>query len=180
MPDLDWPTLVAYSRQMSGWLRLRHPRLTAEDVQDIAIEALMRAWLHRASIDGEQNVRGWLKVTADRIAIDLLRYRGRRPWFSLDVDARDNGHLRRRDEETTVDVPDPAETPEMAALRAETVAEVRAVLAELSADDRACLLACTSDTMMRAATMLGLPLPAFKSRYYRAVRRFRARWLDVA
>lgn len=46
----------------------------AAEAEDLAQEALLRLWKHRASIDWDGAVRAWLLVTVRHLATDRLRH----------------------------------------------------------------------------------------------------------
>lgn len=132
-------------------------RLVANDrlrAEDVAQETLLRAWRHRAILEGPPGaVRAWLFTVARNIVIDEWR-------------------MRRAHEETPV-----AEVPERGTnddgsdqlLLSWVVAEA---LTHLSADHRAVLLECyyRGRPVAEAARRLGVPEGTVKSRTHYALR----------
>lgn len=132
-------------------------RLVANDrlrAEDVTQETLLRAWRHRAILEGPPGaVRAWLFTVARNIVIDEWR-------------------MRRAHEETPV-----AEVPERGAkddgsdqlLLSWVVAEA---LTHLSADHRAVLLECyyRGRPVAEAARRLGVPEGTVKSRTHYALR----------
>jgi RNA polymerase sigma-70 factor (ECF subfamily) len=81
-----------YGRMVFGLiLRIVQDRATAEDLVQ---EAFLRVWNRAAGFDSNQGAVGpWLLAVARNRAIDHLRYRGRRPEASLELNESENPAL---------------------------------------------------------------------------------------
>ena len=81
-----------YGRMVFGLiLRIVQDRGTAEDLVQ---ETFLRVWNRVGGFDSEQGAVGpWLLAVARNRAIDYLRYRGRRPESSLELNETENPAL---------------------------------------------------------------------------------------
>lgn len=158
----------AYQRLVAADLSRRLP---AQDVQEVAQDAFVRAFRSLPSYRREAPVRIWLLRIARHAAMDFWRKKYRRrdlPFSDLDdsallhVEASQQERLaeRRADEEA----------------RASARERLEAALVRLSPDDRAVitLVELEERTMEEAARRLGCGLSAVKVRAFRARRRLRA------
>jgi RNA polymerase sigma-70 factor (ECF subfamily) len=150
---MDDATLVARARggdaAAAGELLSRHQRLayttalrllgTPAEAEDVAQEALVRAYTRLADLQEGEDFAPWLRRIAVNLSLNVLRRRGRLrfepldepgpgpPGATLPVAPREFADERQR-------------TPEEAALSAEMVAEVEALLARLPAEQRVALV----------------------------------------
>lgn len=72
-----------------AWARKRY-RMSTDDAEDFAQEAVLKAWTHRESYDDQQKLRAWLMV----ILVHLILSNKRRAWrlqFSDDMTAFETG-----------------------------------------------------------------------------------------
>lgn len=84
----------------------------SEDAADLAQESFLKAWNNLPGFHFEAAFSTWLYRLASNTCLDYLRSAKRHPQVSLTVEDDDGA-------ETTLDVPDPAPTPEDAAITAE-------------------------------------------------------------
>lgn len=166
MPDLDWPALVAHSHRLAAYLPVRFDWLGWADAEDIAAEALARAWRHRDDLIAER-AEAWLNRIAFNLAKDLARR-----WY-------------RRVEAPSLDalaavVPCDADGPDRITERRETVAEVRAVLSLLPDAHRRALIASADGYSSHWSQSLGIPASTARTHAFRGRAEFRSYWRDVA
>ena len=145
-------------------------RLPAQDVQDVAQDAFVRAYRALPAFRGEAPVRVWLLRIARRAAMDFWRRRYRRRDRLLDdLDDAARAHIEARRQD------------QIALERADREAEdnarrrVEAALLRLSPNDRAVitLVDLEDRSMQEAAEVLHCGLSAVKVRAFRARRRLR-------
>ena len=123
-----------------------------EEAEDIAQEALLKAWDRRESFDGRSGVRTWVFAIARNQWLDRLRRRAARPATEPMNDA--------------TYIPAHSAAPDAGLRRVEVVRAVRAALGELPAEQREALALRESEGLSFAqiAEILGVPLPTAKSR----------------
>ena len=135
-----------------------------EEARDVAQEAFVRLWEHRAEVvDGA--ARGWLLRTAHNLCIDRLRRRAARPEGPLGPAA---GEGPGGPAAATAD-------PERLAASAETGRAIRGALGALSPRDRAAVLLREVHGLSyeETARALGVPLGTLKAALHRARERLR-------
>lgn len=122
---------------------------SALDTEDVAQEALLRAWRHRTSCRNPEDPAAWVAAIARREALRELRERSHARAAATDA------------------VPDPALTDELEAIAARV--DLERVLGTLSrADQRLLELRYTEDlTQPLVAAELGLPEGTVKVRLHR-------------
>lgn len=122
------------------------------EAEDLAQEALLRAWAKRHSFDGRAEVRTWIFTIARNHWLDRLRRRRVRP------------------REEPMDQPLPAmdsqPSPPVIAQRAELAAAVGQAVARLPAEQREALALRESEglTFNQIGQLLGVPAATVKSR----------------
>jgi RNA polymerase sigma-70 factor, ECF subfamily len=123
-----------------------------DQAEDLAQEALLKAWDRRESFDGRSGARTWIFAIARNQWLDRLRRRAVRPATEPMNDA--------------TYIPAKASPPDGDLRRGEVVRAVRAALGELPADQREALALRESEGLSFAqiAEVLGVPLPTAKSR----------------
>lgn len=160
--EIDWPAMLDYARSLVPWLARRY-RLSDDDAEDVAGEALARVWAQRRALDPARHPRAYLAQAARNAAVDRFR-RTRRalmvPWDTLER------------------MPAAGDGPEATAERGDEAARVAAVLASLP-DKHRCLLVQKHGegrTMPDIAAEHGLPVSTVKMRLHRGRQLFRERW----
>jgi RNA polymerase sigma-70 factor (ECF subfamily) len=129
--------------------------------EDVAQQTFERAWTRAASFDARRgSVRTWLTTIAHNLAIDTVRARKPTP-----VDPTDLIRLLGQDHEE----------PERRSLRAEAVAELRAAIGDLPAEQaRAIVMAGVYGmTAQEIADADGIPLGTAKTRIRSAMIKLR-------
>ncbi|MDP0498595.1 MAG: sigma-70 family RNA polymerase sigma factor [Verrucomicrobiota bacterium JB022] len=147
---LEGPELLrAYFRRRVEW----------NEAEDLAQEALLKAWQHCQDVDHDTRVRAWLFGIARRRLSDHFR-RDVRHWQELDEESR------------------PVESGEhLTPFRAEIMTFVRAQVHELPRAQREILEALMEgERQVDLAQRLGLPLSTVKARAQRG----RQRLLELA
>jgi RNA polymerase sigma factor (sigma-70 family) len=127
--------------------------------EDVAQQAFERAWRHAAVFDPRRgSVGAWLATITHNLAVDAARAQRSRPVDPVDLESLIG--------------PDPA-SPEGAALRSESAAEVRRALRDLPPDQgRALVLAAFRGmTAREIAAAEDIPLGTAKSRIRGAMQR---------
>jgi RNA polymerase sigma factor (sigma-70 family) len=148
-------------------------RLTgnAEDAADATQEAFLSAYRNLGAYRGGL-FRSWLFRIASNCAYDLLRHRQRRPATSLDHAPRetDDGG-----DAPALDLPDPGQGPEGAALRRELEAVIQRGLLTLPEEQRLAVVLCDLYGFDYAAIAAAteVELGTVKSRINRGRRRLR-------
>ena len=134
-----------------------------EEAEDLAQEALLKAWDRRVSFDGRSGVRTWDFAIARNQWLDRLRRRAARPATEPMNEA--------------TYIPAQSAAPDAGLRRGEVVRAVRAALGELPAEQREALALRESEGLSFAqiAEVLGVPLPTAKSRVRYALLRLAER-----
>jgi len=137
----------------------------AEDGEDVAQDAFMKAWRSLDSFRGDCAFSTWLYRITVNCARDHCRMESRHPTTSLHAVGDD-------EEEFAIDVPvtEGDEVPESAVDRKETVKMVRAAIQSLPEDMRTVILLRDIEELSYAdiAGLLGLEVGTVKSRLNRA------------
>ncbi len=123
-----------------------------EQAEDMAQEALLRAWARRESFDGRASARTWVFSIARNHWLDCLRRKKSHPQEQTMIDA-----------EAT---PARTDAPYAGIWRGEVATAVRAALGRLPAEQREVLALRESEglTFNQIASMLGIPAATAKSR----------------
>lgn len=134
-----------YERPLRAFLA----RMDANQADDVAQEAFLRAWRFAGQYDGRARYSTWLTRIAWRCRLDLLR-------------------------KVRPENPRPSDPSQ----RLGTSAEVADMLARLSERERAALVLCEGHgwTHAEAAELLGLPVGTLKSLVARAKAKCREMW----
>ena len=135
---------------------------TAEAADDVAQDAMLLAYRHRASFRGKSRYRTWLYRIAATTALGHLR-RGRRSREQLaptEVDA----HL---------ELADPARSPESELCDAEAATVARRLLAQLDPKYRDVMMMRADHSDLETAARLGISLSNVKVRAHRARQQLR-------
>ncbi len=133
-----------------------------EEARDVAQEALVRLWVHRAEVGEAAGARAWLLRTAHNLCLDRLR-------------AGPPSSDAARDLSAVADARAPS--PEARAAHRELGEALAAALSELSPRDRAVLLLRDVEGLPyeEMARVLDVPLGTLKAMLHRARDRARAR-----
>ncbi len=136
----------------------------ADAAADVTQDAFLAAYRHLDQFKGG-SFRSWLLRIVTNAGYDALRARRRHPSQSLDQLA----------EESSFDLPDPADLPETLALRRELVERIQEGLQLIPVDQRLVLILCDVQGLSyeEAATVLSVHLGTVKSRLSRARGRMR-------
>ena len=123
-----------------------------DQAEDLAQEALLRAWKGRQGFDGRSEPRTWIFAIARNQWLDSLRREKTRP------------PTEPMNEATYIPHNSPA--PDAAARRGELARAVNAALGELPAEQREALALRESEglSFAQVAALLGVPVPTAKSR----------------
>ncbi len=140
----------------------------AADAEEVAQEALLKAWRALPGFRGEAQFSTWLFRIALNEAKRRLAYEARRPALPLD--------------EVALEVPDLAAGPAARAESAELQASLERLIAELPAPYRAAVVLRDVEGLgnEEAAELLGLELANFKSRLHRGRMALRRRLEQLA
>jgi RNA polymerase sigma-70 factor, ECF subfamily len=136
--------------------------------EDVLQETFLAAWRSAAAFRGESSARTWLLTIARNAAMRQYRRRMGEP---------DRADLASLDDLGAAAGWGSQITPEAAAIRGEERAAIARALDALDPDDRRVLVLRDLEQMSgeEAANMLGVTLPALKSRLHRARLRLAAR-----
>jgi len=128
------------------------------DAQDVLQQTFLSAWRHRAQFRGEASVRTWLLTIARNIALTTRTQQSREPIDSTPLD------------DLGIRAGWGGPNPEDLAIRGERHERLTTAFARLSADDREILTLRDLEELSGDATaqLLGVSLPAMKSRLHRA------------
>ena len=138
----------------------------AQDAEDMAQEAFLKAYNSLDSFRGESKFSVWLYRIVSNLCLDFLRRQKRLPASSLSVED-DEG------EETQLDIPDVSQSPEELLERRLTREAVRQGLAQLPAEQRQILLLREIQGLSyeEIGQALSLEPGTVKSRIFRARKR---------
>ena len=139
------------------------------DAADVAQEAFVRVYQHRARFDVRQKFSTWLYTIATNLARDRLKWRSRHPQVSLDQTVGES-------DSTMAEVlPDPKPSPDESLTSSERALAVRDAVTALPEELRAPLLLAEYEAMPHAeiANVLHCSVKAVESRIYRAKQRLR-------
>jgi RNA polymerase sigma-70 factor (ECF subfamily) len=141
------------------------------DAADVAQEAFVRVYQHRAKFDPRQKFPTWLYTIATNLARDRIKWRSRHPEVSLNqtVGETDNamGDL----------LPDSTPLPDDVLASSEQELAVRNAIAALPEDLRTALILAEYEAIPHAeiASVLRCSVKAVESRIYRAKQQLRER-----
>jgi RNA polymerase sigma factor (sigma-70 family) len=160
-PDLEVAFIRRFQRRVYGLaISLVSDSPLAED---IAQEALLRAWRHAPSFDARRgSVATWLLAITRNLAIDALRLRRALPTdpaVLVDLMAEDGGR-----------------SPADAAIAADSASHLREAIATLPLDQRRALVlaAFSGQTAQEIALAEGIPLGTAKTRIRSAMGKLRS------
>lgn len=162
-PGMDVAFVRRFQRRVFGLaLSLVGDAVLAEDV---AQEALLRAWRHAAVFDLRRgSVATWLLAITRNLAIDALRLRRAVP----------------TDPETLQHLEDESDGPDRAAERSDAAARLRRVIATLPEEQRRALVlaAFYGRTADEISTSEGIPLGTAKTRVRAGMQKLRVAMID--
>jgi RNA polymerase sigma-70 factor (ECF subfamily) len=128
------------------------------DAEDVLQQTFLAAWRHRAQFRAEASVRTWLLTIARNTALTARTRQSREPFDDTPLD------------ELGIRAGWGGPNPEDLAISGERHARLTAAFARLAADDREILTLRDLEELSGDATaqLLGVSLPAMKSRLHRA------------
>jgi len=128
------------------------------DAEDVLQQTFLAAWRHRAQFRAEASVRTWLLTIARNTALTARTRQSREPFDDTPLD------------DLGIRAGWGGPTPEDLAISGERHARLTTAFARLSADDREILTLRDLEELSGDATaqLLGVSLPAMKSRLHRA------------
>src|SRR6185369_10547804 len=131
-----------------------------EDAADVAQEAFVRVYQHRAKFDPRQKFSTWLYTIATNLARDRLKWRSRHPQVSLDQTIGES------DNAMADVIPDSKPLPDATLASNERAEAVRAAIAELPEDLRTALVLSEYELLPNAeiANVLRCSVKAVESR----------------
>ena len=140
------------------------------EAADLAQEAFVRVYQHRAKFDAGQKFSTWLYSIAANLVKDRYRWRSRHPQVSLDVENEQTGDSLREH------LPASGPTPSDCLQADERADAVRRAVAALPEDLRTPLILAEYDERSHAeiGVILGCTVKAVESRIYRARQQLRA------
>ena len=140
-----------------------------DDAAEIAQEAFVRVYQHRAKFDPRQKFSTWLYTIATNLARDRLKWRSRHPEVSL------NQTIGESDNAMQDVLPDSRPLPDDVLSSHERAQAVRDAIAALPEDLRTALILSEYELLPNAeiANVLRCSLKAVESRIYRAKQRLR-------
>ncbi len=146
---------------------------SAQDAEDMAQEAFLKAYSSLAGFRGESKFSVWLYRIVSNVCLDFLRKKGKRQTVSLSAEDEDG-------EDVVLDVPDTAQSPEALLEKKLTRDAVRRGLASLPEDARQILLLREIQGLSyeEIGETLGLEAGTVKSRIFRARKKLCAFLLD--
>ena len=135
----------------------------AQDAEDMAQEAFLKAYNSLDSFRGESKFSVWLYRIVSNVCLDFLRKKNRRQTYSLSVEDDDG-------EEAQLDIPDEEQSPEALLEKKLTRDAVRRGLEQLPEDSRQILLLREIQGLSyeEIAQVLNLEAGTVKSRIFRA------------
>ena len=135
----------------------------AQDAEDMAQEAFIKAYNSLSSFRGDSKFSVWLYRIVSNVCLDFLRKQNRRPASSLSQEDEDG-------EETQMDIPDESQSPEQLLERSLTQEAVQRGLQYLSEEQRQILLLREIQGLSyeEIAETLDLEAGTVKSRIFRA------------
>jgi RNA polymerase sigma-70 factor, ECF subfamily len=142
-----------------------------EDANDLAQEAFVRAYRHRADFQKEKRFSTWLYTIAANLARNHLRWRARHPHRSLDAASDPDGEALKEH------LADAAPNPGDSLQAAERVKTIRDALVALPEDLRTPLLLSEYEGFSQAeiGEILHCSAKAVEMRIYRARQQLRQR-----
>ena len=145
----------------------------AQDAEDMAQEAFLKAYNSLPGFRGDSKFSVWLYRIVSNVCLDQLRKKSKRPTVSLSMEDEDG-------EETQLDLPDTAQSPEEVLEKKLTREAVRRGLAQLPEDARQILLLREIQGLSyeEIGETLGLEAGTVKSRIFRARKRLCAFLLE--
>lgn len=145
----------------------------AQDAEDMAQEAFLKAYNSLPGFRGDSKFSVWLYRIVSNVCLDQLRKKSKRPTVSLSMEDEDG-------EETQLDLPDTAQSPEEMLEKKLTREAVRRGLAQLPEDARQILLLREIQGLSyeEIGETLGLEAGTVKSRIFRARKRLCAFLLE--
>ena len=145
----------------------------AQDAEDMAQEAFLKAYNSLPGFRGDSKFSVWLYRIVSNVCLDQLRKKSKRPTVSLSMEDEDG-------EETQLDLPDTAQSPEELLEKKLTREAVRRGLAQLPEDARQILLLLEIQGLSyeEIGEALGLEPGTVKSRIFRARKRLCAFLLE--
>ncbi|MCX5741317.1 MAG: sigma-70 family RNA polymerase sigma factor [Proteobacteria bacterium] len=148
---------VTFGTEDRGWVYAVASRIVgADDAEDVAQEALLLAYRHRASFRGDSKYRTWLYRIASTTALGYLRKKKR----SRELLAANDGYM--------LDVADDAKSPEASLADAETADVVRLAVARLEPKYRDVIVARADANEPETAKRLNISVANVKIRAHRA------------
>ena len=145
---------------------LQHLVGSTEEAEDLAQEAFLRVYRSRATYHPRAKFSTWLYTIANRLALNVIRSRNRKPVVALNVS--DSGPLGPRPAEQLV--PDRGRSPAQNVQQQELGAVVRQALATLNERQRVAVVLNKFEDMSYEdiANVMGLTTKAVKSLLSRA------------
>ena len=140
-----------------------------DDAADIAQEAFVRVYQHRAKFDPRQRFSTWLYTIATNLARDRLKWRSRHPQVSLNQPVGEGDNIMGDA------IPDSKPLPDAVLVSNERADAVRDVIATLPEDLRTAIILSEYQLLSNAeiANVLRCSVKAIESRIYRAKQRLR-------
>ena len=140
------------------------------EAADLAQEAFIRVYQHRARFDGRQRFSTWLYAIAANLVKDRYRWRSRHPQVSLDAENEQTGNSLRDN------LPAHDQTPSEHLQSDERADAVRCAVAALPEDLRTPLILAEYEERSHAeiGSILGCTAKAVELRIYRARQQLRA------
>ncbi len=144
-----------------------------DDAFDLTQEAFVKAWRNLGSFQQEAAFSTWLFRLTSNVCIDFLRAKKRRTTVSLTMREEDS-------EDSQLDLPDPAISPEEAVIRSEDRQALARAMNELPVEYRQILTLRAIDDLSysQIAQVLELEEGTVKSRLSRARARLREKLLS--
>ena len=141
------------------------------DAADVAQDAFVRVYQHRAKFDPRQKFSTWLYTIATNLVRDRLKWRARHPQVSL------NQTIGESDSTMAEVLPDSNPSPDDALTSSERALAVRDAVGALPEELRTPLLLSEYEAMPHSeiASVLHCSIKAVESRIYRAKQRLRER-----